>query len=56
MNFFFWAGSVCGDRVPPRAGRTRDEALGELRRAGAWPIECIKAIRAVEGVSSECPT
>jgi hypothetical protein len=32
-------------------GRSRDEALGELRRRGTSPIECIKAIHEVEGAS-----
>jgi hypothetical protein len=32
-------------------GRSRDEALGELRRTGASPIQCIKAIHEVEGAS-----
>jgi hypothetical protein len=32
-------------------GRSRDEALDELRRQGASPIQCIKAIHEVEGAS-----
>ena len=32
-------------------GRSRDEALGEQRRRGASPIQCIKAIHEVEGTS-----
>jgi len=32
-------------------GRSRHEALGELRRAGASPIQCIKAIHEVEAAS-----
>ena len=31
-------------------GRSRDEALGELRRAGTSPIGCIKAIHEAESV------
>ena len=31
-------------------GESRDAALGEMRRAGASPIQCIKAIHDVEGV------
>ena len=29
-------------------GRSRDEALGELRRTGASSIQCIKAIHEVD--------
>jgi hypothetical protein len=32
-------------------GRSRDDALGELRRAGATPMECILAIAEVENAS-----
>lgn len=32
-------------------GRSRDEALADLRRAGASPIQCIRAIHEVEGAS-----
>jgi hypothetical protein len=31
-------------------GRSRDDALAELRRAGASPFDCIRAIHHVEGV------
>lgn len=31
-------------------GRSRDEALAELRRVGASPIDCVKAIHEVEHV------
>ena len=33
------------------AGRSRDEALGELRRTGASAIECLRAIHEVEGAN-----
>jgi hypothetical protein len=34
------------------AGHSFEDALGELRRAGATPIEAIKAIHVARGVSS----
>jgi len=37
-------------RALRREGLTIDDALAVLRRANAHPIDCIKAIRAVEGV------